>query len=272
MGQLRSHSRLGMPHDERESRLEALSQCPPSLDGAIEGRGFYRRTGKQLFDVIGATCALILLAPLLVVLGILVKVTSRGSVFFRQERVGKNGKVFSLVKFRSMSPVAHEKALPITASGDPRITTFGALLRRYKLDELPQLWNVLKGEMSFVGPRPELPTYVAIYPGRERNTLSVRPGITDPASIAFRHEEELLGSVADPEEFYRNTVLPHKLSMNLEYVEQMSFTLDVRLILRTLRSVLQSSPDKGPGIPGAEQRRPARESTPGVSPPMEKPR
>jgi len=165
-------------------------------------------------------------------------------VFFRQERVGKNGKVFSLVKFRSMAHVAHGKALLVTASGDPRVTRFGALLRRYKLDELPQLWNVLKGEMSFVGPRPELPVYVATYSEHERDALSVRPGITDLASIAFRHEEELLGSVADPEEFYRNTVLPHKLSMNLEYIGQMSFTLDVRLILRTLRSVLQSSPGK----------------------------
>lgn len=210
----------------------------------------YRQAGKRAFDLIVATCALILLAPLLVLLGILVKVTSRGGVLFRQQRVGQNGEIFSLVKFRSMSPATHVRALPITAAGDPRVTRFGVWLRAYKFDELPQLWNVLKGDMSMVGPRPELPVYVATYSARDREVLSVRPGITDTASIAFRHEEELLGDAVDPQEYYRNIILPQKLSMNLDYIEKMSFTLDVRIIFLTLRSLFRSSPSTEDSISG----------------------
>jgi lipopolysaccharide/colanic/teichoic acid biosynthesis glycosyltransferase len=195
-----------------------------------------------MFDVIGATVGLILLAPLLAVFAILSKLTSGGSVIFRQERVGKNGSVFTLIKFRTMASAAQGRNLPITVSGDPRITAFGAFLRRYKFDELPQLWNVLRGEMSLVGPRPELPEYVETFSEKDRVALSVCPGITDPASLAYRHEEELLSRAADPEEFYRRTILPHKLSLNLEYIEQMSFALDARLILQTLRSMFESFP------------------------------
>jgi lipopolysaccharide/colanic/teichoic acid biosynthesis glycosyltransferase len=219
------------------------STFPPAegWDGAPVASGFYRRKGKRLLDAMGAACALILLAPLLAVLAALVKITSRGPVFFRQERVGKGGKSFSVLKFRSMVPPALGQSPLITASGDPRVTRCGRFLRRHKLDELPQLWNVLKGEMSLVGPRPELPNYVATYSEFERSVLSVRPGITDPASIAYRHEEDVLGSAADPEAFYRHSVLPHKLSMNLEYIGRISLMLDLRLVFRTLRTILGRS-------------------------------
>lgn len=145
--------------------------------------------------------------------------------------------MFLLVKFRSMCGGGDSGPL-ITVASDPRITSVGAILRKFKIDELPQLWNVLKGEMSLVGPRPEVERYVAEYTHQQRRVLEVRPGITDPASIAYRHEEKLLAVHPDPEGFYRTTVLPHKLSLNLEYIENISFRRDVSLILKTLRSII----------------------------------
>jgi lipopolysaccharide/colanic/teichoic acid biosynthesis glycosyltransferase len=132
---------------------------------------------------------------------------------------------------------ADKKGPHITSSGDCRVTLFGAVLRKYKIDEFPQLWNVLKGEMSLVGPRPELPCYVANYNQDQRGVLCVRPGITDLASIRYRHEEEVLAKSANPEEFYRTVVLPHKLDLNLNYIEKMSFLFDIKLIIQTLKSI-----------------------------------
>jgi len=159
---------------------------------------------------------------------------SKGGVFYKQVRVGRFGKTFKLIKFRTMRENS-DKGLKITVgNNDSRITKSGKFLRRYKIDELPQLYNILKGEMSFVGPRPEVPKYVAMYDERQLKVLSIRPGITDYASIKFRNENELLSKAEDPEKYYITEVMPHKLGLNLYYLKTQSFILDIKLILRTL--------------------------------------
>lgn len=194
---------------------------------------FYTKMGKRVFDFVTAGIGLVLLTPLLLFLMLLVKLTSPGPVLYRQERVGRGGKLFRIAKLRSMFEDADKGGSAITSAGDPRVTAVGRVLRRLKLDELPQLWNVLKGEMSLVGPRPEVPRYVESYSASQRRVLTVRPGITDPASIAYRQEEELLGAQPDPDRCYRVVVLPEKLNLNLEYVDQISFSYDLSLLLRT---------------------------------------
>jgi lipopolysaccharide/colanic/teichoic acid biosynthesis glycosyltransferase len=186
---------------------------------------------------------LVLFSPVLLIVSALVKLTSPGPVFYRQERVGRNGKLFKIVKFRSMIVDADRRGPGLTLAGDPRVTTVGAVLRQLKIDELPQLWNVLRGDMSLVGPRPELPLYVANYDSGQRVVLTVRPGITDSASIAFRWEEELLAHNSNPEQSYREDVLPRKLALNLEYIERISLKHDFLLVVRTARS-LMSRPSK----------------------------
>jgi lipopolysaccharide/colanic/teichoic acid biosynthesis glycosyltransferase len=211
-----------------------------------EQKGFYRRTGKRLIDVVVSSVGLVLLSPLLAIVGILVKGTSRGPVMFWQDRVGRGGRLFRIAKFRSMVAGAHKIGPSITSSGDARVTRFGAVLRKFKIDEFPQLWNVLKGEMSFVGPRPELPQYVANYTPEQRCVLCVRPGITDIASIRYRHEEEVLGQSENPEDFYRNVVLPHKVDLNLEYISNISLFFDMKLTFQTLQSLfIEDSVQKG---------------------------
>lgn len=200
--------------------------------------GFYRLAGKRSFDIAASVLGLLLLAPLFLLISALVKMSSPGSVFFGQERVGKNGRRFKIVKFRSMVTSAESAGPDITAAGDPRVTRLGKILRRSKIDELPQLWNVLRGEMSLVGPRPELPRNVAAYVPAQKKVLCVRPGITDGASIAYRREEDLLPKGSDLESFYREQVLPRKLALNLEYIEKISFVRDLSLIARTIGSLL----------------------------------
>ena len=201
------------------------------------------KAGKRLFDCVAAAVGLLVLAPVLFVAALLVKLTSPGPILYRQERVGRGGRVFQIAKFRSMvhkprSEDADNCGPQITSAGDPRTTPLGRVLRRFKLDELPQLWNVLKGEMSLVGPRPEVPRYVATYSATQRMVLTVRPGITDPASLAYWQEEELLGAQPDPDEYYRGFVLPNKLRMNLEYLDRISFSYDLSLVLRTTGGIL----------------------------------
>jgi len=198
--------------------------------------GFYERHGKRSLDTLLATTGLILLSPLLGFLACCIKLTSRGPVFFRQVRVGKNGRPFQILKFRSMVMQSLNTDVMITVAGDLRVTTLGRVLRRYKFDELPQLWNVIRGEMSLVGPRPELPIYVSRYTPDQRIVLCVRPGITDPASLAYRHEEEILADQSDPEQFYRTNILPDKLARNRAYLQQITFRNDTRIILRTISS------------------------------------
>ena len=206
--------------------------------------GLYALAGKRVIDVVVSACALLLLCPLLLVISALIKLTSPGPVFYSQNRVGLNGRLFKIVKFRSMVVGADGAGPGITASGDPRITELGARLRRFKLDELPQLWNVFKGDMSLVGPRPELPLYVESYDSSQQKVVTVRPGLTDRASIDFRWEEELLAQCADPQQFYREKVLPRKLALNLEYIEKISLKSDMLLIVGTVRSLVSAPTHK----------------------------
>ena len=187
---------------------------------------------KRVFDVVFALFGLIVLSPFLLLIAILIKLTSRGPVMFSQERVGRAFAPFRVLKFRTMT---HGEAGPsVTARRDPRITSIGRVLRRTKLDELPQLFNVLKGEMSLVGPRPEVRQFVERYRDTYGDILTVRPGITDKASIAFRHEEELLSGADDPEHMYVEEILPQKLELAREYVRRHSLLGDVGIILKTI--------------------------------------
>lgn len=199
---------------------------------------FYAQTGKRMFDCAAAAIGLWLLFPVLLALSLLVKLSSPGPVLYRQERVGRGGKLFRIAKFRSMSEDADKRGPAITSAGDHRVTALGRLLRRLKLDELPQLWNVLKGEMSLVGPRPEVPCYVESYSDSQRRVLEIRPGITDPGSILYRHEEQVLGDQPDPDRYYREVVLPDKLRLNLEYISNLSFSYDLSLLLRTASCIV----------------------------------
>jgi lipopolysaccharide/colanic/teichoic acid biosynthesis glycosyltransferase len=164
----------------------------------------------------------------------LIKVADRGPVFFRQERVGQHGEVFRIWKFRTMVVNAERMGLSITARGDPRVTRLGKLLRKWKLDELPQFWNVLQGEMSLVGPRPEVPRYIGKYTEAQRRVLSLKPGITDIATLEFREEESLLSSSPDPERLYIDYCIPRKIELNLAYAAQASLWKDTLVILWTL--------------------------------------
>jgi lipopolysaccharide/colanic/teichoic acid biosynthesis glycosyltransferase len=199
-------------------------------------QGLYVKHGKRVLDCISSATGLLFIFPLFALVAVGIKLTSRGPVFYRQVRVGKDGYPFQIVKFRSMISVASEVPPGITVSGDKRITRVGRFLRRYKIDELPQLWNVLRGDMSLVGPRPELPKYVGNYSSEQRLVLCVRPGITDPASLVFRHEEEILSRSEDPERLYRMEILPYKLTQNLGYIRNISFRTDLRIIFATLNS------------------------------------
>ena len=205
---------------------------------------FYAKYGKRSFDILSATAGLILLSPVFALVACCIKWTSPGPVFFRQMRVGKDGRPFQIPKFRSMSADLSQTGLNITVAGDARVTCVGKFLRRHKVDEFPQLWNVLRGEMSLVGPRPELPIYVAEYSPEQRIVLSVKPGITDPASLAYRHEEEILAGHADPEHFYRTRILPDKLARNVQYLENITLRNDLRIISNTILSSFQSFGNK----------------------------
>jgi lipopolysaccharide/colanic/teichoic acid biosynthesis glycosyltransferase len=194
--------------------------------------------GKRLFDLIVSSVGLILLFPLFVLMAIVIKLDSAGAVFFRAPRVGRHGHLFDLYKFRSMVPGADQKGAGITAAGDPRITRVGRLLRHTKLDELPQLINVIRGEMSLVGPRPEDPRYVASYTPEQRHVLSVRPGMTSMASIKYRNEEQLLPQ-SDWEDTYINTVMPEKLEIELDYLHRQTFWHDVGVLALTFLALFR---------------------------------
>lgn len=195
---------------------------------------------KRLFDWLASTCGLLLLAPVLLLLAVWIKLDSPGPVFFRQERVGRGGKMFRIHKFRTMVTDAERRGLQVTVGADARVTRVGQWLRKYKLDELPQLLDVWLGHMSLVGPRPEVPRYVACYPADVRDVvLSVRPGITDRASIEFKDENEILGRAVDPHLAYVNEVLPIKLRFYVDYVAQRSFWSDVGIIVATIRALVR---------------------------------
>jgi len=198
--------------------------------------GFYANYGKRLLDILAATSGLILLSPVFAIAACCIKLTSRGLVLYRQVRIGQGARPFQILKFRSMTSQTSNRDLKITVAGDSRVTPLGKFLRRYKVDELPQLWNVIRGNMSLVGPRPEVPVYIEEYTPEQRIVLSARPGITDPASLAYRHEEEILAAQADPEQFYRTKILPDKLARNRAYLEKITFQNDIRIIVKTFSS------------------------------------
>jgi lipopolysaccharide/colanic/teichoic acid biosynthesis glycosyltransferase len=195
---------------------------------------------KRLFDLFFSILGVLLLAPLFLVIGIWIKLDSHGPVFFRQERVGRFGKTFRIFKFRTMFLDAENKGRQITVGADPRITTSGHFLRKTKLDELPQLLNVITGEMSLVGPRPEVPRYVALYPAEVRDlVLSVLPGITDYASIEYKDENAILGHAADPDRAYIDEVMPVKLRFYQRYVVERSLWVDFILIMKTFKAIIR---------------------------------
>lgn len=193
---------------------------------------------KRLFDIVASGLGLIILSPLFLIVAIWIKLDSPGPVFFRQVRVGRYNKDFRIFKFRTMR-VGSDKGSQITIGGrDPRVTRAGYWLRKFKIDELPQLINVFIGDMSLVGPRPEVRRYVALYTPEQMHVLDVRPGITDAASIKFRNESEFLKQVDDPEKHYIEVIMPMKLDLYLQYVNCHSFKGDIRLILETLWTVI----------------------------------
>ncbi|ODP39096.1 sugar transferase [Sphingomonas turrisvirgatae] len=193
---------------------------------------------KRAFDIVVSALLLLATAPILLVAAIAVRRSSPGPVIFRQVRIGQHGRPFNIFKFRTMRP-ATEPGREITVGQDNRITPIGAVLRKWKIDELPQLVNVLRGDMSLVGPRPDVPSYVARYPDElRRRVLSVRPGITDPASIKYRNENDLLAGQPDPERYYLDVIMPDKLALGAAYATRPTLTGDIRIILATLRTVV----------------------------------
>ncbi len=192
-----------------------------------------QKTTKRLFDLLAATAGILILFPLGLIPAVLVKLTSRGPILYRQKRVGQHGKLFQCIKFRTMY-LDSDKQGSVTTATDSRITPIGRFLRRYKLDELPQLWNVLIGNMSFVGPRPDVPGYADKLEGPARKILQLRPGITGPATIYFRNEEQLLASVGDPKKYNDEVIWPKKVELNVAYLENWSLWGDLVLILRTV--------------------------------------
>lgn len=194
---------------------------------------------KRLFDMVFSFFGIILLLPFFVVISILILIDSKGGILYLQTRVGRDNKDFKLFKFRTMRTGSDKIGLLTVGDRDSRITGMGYWLRKYKLDELPQLFNVLKGDMSFVGPRPEVRKYVNLYTEEQLKVLTVRPGITDNASIKYANENELLLSDADPEKFYINKLLPAKLKINLEYLSDQGLINDLKIILKTVFMILK---------------------------------
>ncbi len=194
---------------------------------------------KRAFDLIIASVGLAVFAPVLLITGTLIKLDSPGPVFYRADRIGKGGKLFKMYKLRTMVVNADRLGPALTQGRDKRITRIGRILRRWKIDEIPQLINVLRGEMSIVGPRPESPCYVDYYTPKQRQVLTVRPGITGLTQVRFRHEEDLLSQCANPENEYITRIMPQKLALDLEYIERQSLILDLSIIVQTFTALLQ---------------------------------
>ena len=193
---------------------------------------------KRTLDIVASALAIMILSPLLILVAVAVKATSPGPIFFRQRRVGKSFRPFDIFKFRTMVKDAQKKGAAITFGEDPRITRFGRFLRKTKIDEIPQLFNVLKGEMSLVGPRPEVPRYVEMFRDDYAIILQVRPGITDLASLKYRDEAAVLGQAENPEEEYVKHVLPEKIRFAKEYVNKAALLLDLKIIFQTILKLI----------------------------------
>lgn len=193
---------------------------------------------KRTFDIVASGLGLIILSPVFIILAIWIKADSRGPVFYRQVRVGRKNRDFRLFKFRSMRPDSDKLGLITVGGHDPRVTRSGYYIRKYKLDELPQLINVFIGDMSLVGPRPEVRKYVDMYTPEQMRVLSVRPGITSLASIRYRNENDILAAAADPDRAYIERVMPDKIAIDLEYVERATLWNDIKLIFSTFREII----------------------------------
>lgn len=196
---------------------------------------------KRLFDIVVSGIALLVLSVVFAIIAIAVKLSGKGPVFYLQTRVGLNGTDFTILKFRTMHTGADKAGLLTVGGRDNRITGVGYFLRKYKLDELPQLINVLKGDMSLVGPRPEVRKYVSLYTPEQMMVLSVKPGITEYASIIYSNENEILGKAADPEKEYIQNIMPAKLALNLKYVRERNFWMDIKILTKTVTQILTSS-------------------------------
>ena len=193
---------------------------------------------KRLFDIVASGCGLLALSPMLLIVALWVKLDSKGPIFYRQVRGGKHNKDFRIFKFRSMRVGADKGSLVTIGGRDPRVTRSGYFIRKYKLDELPQLINVFVGDMSLVGPRPEVRHYVDYWTPQQMRVLDVRPGITDPASIKFRNENELMEQADDPEDYYIHIIMQEKIRLYLEYVDNASFWYDIKLIFQTFKAIV----------------------------------
>lgn len=228
---------MGMPETlirTRESNLKtyaSINQFPPTVETIITQKRvtlIIKRANDIFFSAIG----IMVLIPIFVLIGIMIKIDSPGPIFFKQTRIGTNGQPFEIYKFRKMCKDA--KGIELTLLHDQRLTRIGSILREHKLDELPQLLNVLKGDMSIVGPRPEVPAFVKSYSPEQLMVLRVRPGITDYASVHFIDEGRLFEQVVDPEQYYVTTIMPQKISLNMQYIRDMSFITDMKIIFRTI--------------------------------------
>ena len=193
---------------------------------------------KRIFDIVSSLFGLIVLSPFMLIIAILIKIDSKGPIFFKQVRVTKNGREFKIFKYRTMK-IGSDKYSQITVGKDSRITKVGDFLRKYKLDEIPQLINVLIGDMSLVGPRPEVPKYVALYTKEQREILKVRAGITDYASIEFSNENDILANETDPEKAYIEKIMPRKIELNKKYLSEISVMTDIKIILLTIKKILK---------------------------------
>jgi len=194
---------------------------------------------KRFIDIFFSFVGLILAIPVFVLIGVAITIESRGGVFYKQARVGKDNHDFFLYKFRSMKTGAHRQGLLTVGANDRRITKTGLFLRKYKLDELPQLINIIFGDMSIVGPRPEVRRFVELYNEQQMRVLTVRPGLTDYASIEYFDENKILGASDDPEAVYINKIMPAKLSLNIKYISEMSFKTDLKIIVRTILKIIR---------------------------------
>lgn len=227
-----SHSTFEIETPPRSNAAREPLPAPPS-------RSFYCLFGKRALDVLMTIAALILLSPLFLLIAALVKISSHGPVLHRENRVGRDARIFEFLKFRTTRVDEEQDGWAISVEEDEEVTRLGFVLRALNLDGMPQLWNVLRGDMSIVGPRPEIPSYVAAYTRAQLRVLTVMPGITDVASILGRSEELVLARAADRDDFYRRVVLPEKLLLNLEYLDRVSLPVDLRLIVQSARSMFR---------------------------------
>ena len=210
------------------------------------------RAVKRTLDMALSLAGLVVLLPVTLLVAVAVKLDGPGPVFFRQERVGRGGEIFRIWKFRTMELAVECEGPSITVAGDKRVTRVGRWLRKWKLDELPQLMNVFAGSMSLVGPRPEVPRFVALYDEDQRAVLAFRPGITDPATLAYLDEEDILDGVADWESYYESTVIPDKIAANLQYMSRATITSDLAILVRTVLRILHSPEGEDDWLPSSQ--------------------